>query len=119
MGESCAHEQLVCASCGRVVEMPRGEHGRPAGKEKPPADPLVGKFFHTWQDGKISMQGVVDKVVPVEPRRYMVTTFSWLTGADSQSKVVTLDEMSGWTFYASSKEMQDYYQHSYPGRHAP
>jgi len=46
---------------------PRKERGRAVSKPNRLTDPLVGKFFHTWKDGKISMQGVIDDVVSVEP----------------------------------------------------
>jgi len=62
----------------------------------------VGRFFHSFKDGKVQWQGVVLNVIGSV---CLVQLFSWLTGDDSNQVEVYLDETKNWSFYDSNEEM--------------
>jgi hypothetical protein len=78
-----------------------------------PTDSLVGRWFHSWKDGKIQWQGQV--VGEVAPQLYRVTTYEWFLGIDTTEHLIPLQRMvdEHWTFYNTDEEMRDYYQYRY------
>lgn len=76
-------------------------------------DKMVGLFFHTFDDkGELDRQGHID----FSPSKdmYMVTYFCWVLGEPYNTTLVSLEDMKGWYFYQSAKEMQSSYDHG-PG----
>lgn len=66
-------------------------------------DVLSGKWFHSFQDGAVNWQGQVLGRVGAD--RYMIRLYEWLAGTPTTQHIVTIDEMSEWTFYPTSEEM--------------
>lgn len=65
---------------------------------------LVGKWFHSLEDGKIKWQGrIID-----EPKEnmYQVELFSWLFGESTGYKLIDIDDMKGWLFYDTNADMK-------------
>ena len=54
----------------------------------------VGKWFHSYKDGMIHWQGEVLSE-PI-PGRYVVETYSWLTGAPWSQQTVSVADMADW-----------------------
>jgi hypothetical protein len=60
---------------------------------------LVGLYFHTFlKDNEIQWQGIV--VGNPQPGWYLVQLFEWLNGTDSNIKLVMMEDMLHWQFYA-------------------
>lgn len=69
----------------------------------------VGKWFHSYKDGMIHWQGEVLSE-PI-PGRYVVETYSWLTGAPWSQQTVSVADMADWSFYETDEDMNEaYYQ---------
>jgi hypothetical protein len=66
---------------------------------------LVGKFFHTFVDGKLSWQGVV--TAEPAPGYFLVRLFEWLCGHPSDEELVPIAQMVGWKFYDSAEDWRD------------
>ena len=67
---------------------------------------LVGKFFHTFEDGQLSRQGEV--LSRESEELFLVRFFSWIGGTESTQSLVTLSDMKEWTFYADDELMRYY-----------
>ena len=64
---------------------------------------LVGKFFHTFEDGKIQYQG---QILSSEPDNYfLVQYFSWIDGGTTNQELIPFSEMPGWKFYQTEEDM--------------
>lgn len=71
-----------------------------------PASPLVGRYFHTRDDGrKGRRQGKVTS--GIGPGVYLVQWFSWLDGAPNGEAVVAAGDMVGWSFWQSVADWRD------------
>ncbi len=70
---------------------------------------IVGRYFHSLKDGRISAQGEV--VSRPEPGWYLVTLFDWIVGEPSVCRLVRLEDMAGWLFYENSEMMCHAYQY--------
>lgn len=67
--------------------------------------PIVGLFFHSKEDGKISWQGQV--VGSCGYGYYIVQLMSWIHGGESNMKVVQLSDMAAdWDFFETAEEMR-------------
>lgn len=75
---------------------------------------LVGRFFHSFEDGEIDWQGEV--VGDIGDGRYLVALFSWLDGCSYKQQIVALNDMATWSFYDSSNDMNAAYARSRQGR---
>jgi hypothetical protein len=65
---------------------------------------LVGKYFHSWREGKLEWQG---KVVEVYGDTHiMVLLFEWTWGNPNGRKLVPLAQTAEWTFYETAKDMR-------------
>ncbi|MDF0673749.1 MAG: GIY-YIG nuclease family protein [Nitrospira sp.] len=69
---------------------------------------LVGKFFHSFKDGKICWQGYI--VADQADGYYLVQLFEWVLGDPSVQKVIHLGQMADWDFYGSTDEMYEAYE---------
>lgn len=58
---------------------------------------LVGKFFHSYKNGKISWQGHI--IQKLSDTKYLVQLFEWVMGEASDQVIVELDDMKDWKFY--------------------
>lgn len=68
---------------------------------------LVGKHFLSFSDSasmNVQWQGLI--IGRPEPMYYLVTTFSWIDGSDSSSRLVHIDQMKSWRFYSSSERLR-------------
>jgi len=70
---------------------------------------IVGRYFHTLKDGKISEQGEV--ISRPEAGWYLVTFFDWIVGEPYVCRLVRLEDMAGWFFYENSEMMRHAYQY--------
>lgn len=69
-------------------------------------DAMVGLFFHSRDEaGLIEWQGCVD--ARMGEGLYLVTTFSWFDGSDHNKKLIPLEDMRTWTFYADTEDMRE------------
>lgn len=69
--------------------------------------PLVGRWFHG--DHNRSWQGQI--IGHIGDDRFLVQLYDWLVGYESDQKIVTTEDMSGWTFYDTDSDMQHAYEH--------
>ncbi len=76
----------------------------PRSKEIAVETGFVGQFFHSRLDGKIKWQGHV--VSQIGPDRYLVQLASWLDGYPTERKIVSFDDMAGWSFYRTAHQMR-------------
>lgn len=85
----------------------------------PTREELVGKYFHTIEDGWVERQGRV--IASVTNTSYFVQWYSWIDGEESNKTIVHLSEMveGRWAFYDSSSEMDKAYQHEIGVRRRP
>lgn len=68
-------------------------------------DGLVGKFFHTFIDGKISWQGVV--TAEPAPGYFLVQLFDWFFGKPGDIEIIPISQMVGWTFYNDAEDWRE------------
>lgn len=73
------------------------------------ANPMVGSFFHSIEDGKIGWQGCI--AGRPEPGWYLVQLYDWVLGLPSGQELVKIEDMKGWMFYGSAEDMQHSYEH--------
>jgi hypothetical protein len=67
-------------------------------------DALIGKFYHTFQDGVLEQQGEI--LSCVAPGLYLVQTFEWLFGSPFDQRIEPVSNMVGWTLYSDHEDMQ-------------
>jgi hypothetical protein len=66
---------------------------------------LVGHYFHTFDDkGMVERQGFVS--AKAEPGLYLVQFLSWICGDWTNERLIRVDEMMAWNFYATDKDMR-------------
>lgn len=70
---------------------------------------LVGRWFHSLENGKISWQGVV--LGSPEPGIYLVQTFEWFTGDPGVCHLIRIEDMTSWLFYLDNEGMKYSYEH--------
>ncbi|MCX6966511.1 MAG: hypothetical protein NTZ46_01805 [Verrucomicrobia bacterium] len=81
----------------------------PRTSKKTLSEPLVGRFFHSIENGKVVWQGTV--IGRVSEEVYLVQLFEWLMGEPSDQRLVGVNEMTQWLFYSSQDEMTYSYEH--------
>jgi hypothetical protein len=65
---------------------------------------LLGKYFHSGsENSKIEWQGVV--IGEPHPGWYLVQLFDWASGQPSVQRLVPIEKMVGWLFYADAAPM--------------
>jgi len=74
------------------------------GKTQTTDTAFVGHFFHsfTLETGAIRWQGRV--LGTPEPGWYFVQLYDWLVGAPSTCRLVRIDTMESWDFYADADD---------------
>jgi hypothetical protein len=88
--------------------------GKAAAEKEMSRPPLVGKYFHSIEDGKVKWQGKVVAELPGD--RYLVQLFSWLSGDSTNREIINLGDMANWRFFsehsawieAGDKTFQEY-----------
>jgi len=70
---------------------------------------LLGRFFHSVEDGKIGWQGSI--VGNPEPGWYLVQLFGWLDGSPNVQRLMRIEDMREWLFYDDTEMMQFSYDH--------
>lgn len=75
---------------------------------------LQGKFFHSFKEKKVGWQGCV--ISEVRDGFFLVQLFEWITGTPSCQKLVRIEEMVGWDFYDTEKEMKNTYQNKWANK---
>lgn len=70
---------------------------------------LVGKCFHSIEDGKVTWQGTV--LSSPEPGYYLVMLFEWLTGSPDVCRLVRFEDIHDWLFYLNDEMMNFSYEH--------
>jgi hypothetical protein len=65
-------------------------------------DPLEGKYFHSFKDGRLHWQGRV--LHSMREGYYLVQLYSWLDGRPTNQQLVAYDSMLDWHFYTSHAE---------------
>jgi hypothetical protein len=80
--------------------------------KRDPERSLVRNFFHTWRTAEggervIEWQGCI--VAQPKPELCLVQLFSWVDGAPTERRLVALDKMLDWTFYANGEQMAEAY----------
>ena len=68
-------------------------------------DSLVGKFFHSFVDGKVSWQGIVN--AEPAPGFFLIQLFEWLCGHPSDQEIIPIDQMVGWRFYDDVEDWRE------------
>ena len=64
---------------------------------------LVGKYFHSFEGGKLCLQG---RVLSQESDGiYLVETYDWLVGQTYDMKLVRFEDMIGWKFYQTREDL--------------
>lgn len=74
--------------------------GHAAAEKKMNRPPLVGKYFHSVEEGKINWQGKILAELPGS--MYQIQLFSWLDGGATSQRLVTLADMRNWLFYETN-----------------
>lgn len=64
---------------------------------------LTGKWFHTFENGEIDLQGMI--VGKVSDQQYLCQLFSWLTGYPTTQIFKNVSDMSEWQFFDSGENM--------------
>ena len=70
---------------------------------------LIGKYFHTYEKDRktIRHQGVI--LARESEGVYLTQLFEWLMGEPSCQQLATLEEITDWTLYDSTEDMQRAY----------
>ncbi len=68
---------------------------------------LVGKFF--LGDDKRQWQGVIEG--EAAPGLFLVRTFSWITGGNSDQRLIDVKDMLDWVFFDDDEAMRNGYEH--------
>lgn len=90
---------------------------KPNAKPNHPADPMIGKHFHTLKDGKIHYQGQI--MSKVDDHHYIVDLFSFLSGMCTCQRLYALADMKDWLLYETQAEMMHSYDHGVASRMKP
>ena len=69
---------------------------------------LVGLWFHSYEidkNKKLNWQGQIVKKIAEDV--YLVQTYSWIDGGESDLKLVKLQDLMNWDFYNTDEEMRN------------
>ena len=85
-----------------------------AGKAVPSTDgdPLVSKWFHSFNGGDVRWQGQILGKAPVSDH-YLVQLYEWCGGFPSNQEMVSASSMVDWKFYDTDSAMRE----AYYGKH--
>jgi hypothetical protein len=70
-------------------------------------DLLVGKWFHSFEDGQLVSQGRI--LGRIKAGVYLAQLYCWRQGTPVHKVVVSAEKMQGWRFYASPEEITQTY----------
>lgn len=73
--------------------------------------PLVGQYFHSFQNEKIQWQGAV--IGNPESGWYLLQLCEWFFGEPVNRRLVRIEDMKNFIFYADSDEMKEAYDTKY------
>ena len=74
---------------------------------------FIGQYFHTYElddatgQLEVNYQGCIEGKVTDEV--YICQLFSFLTGKETNSIVVHVNNMKNWRFYKTPEQMRDFY----------
>ena len=74
-------------------------------KQTPNNDSLIGKYFHSFTDGKLSWQGRI--TAEPSPGYFLVQLYDWFCGSPNDKELVTVAQMVGWTFYDDADDWRE------------
>src|SRR5437773_9386052 len=106
--------QYVSASQLRTSSRP------PRHRRRASQDPLVGRFFHSFEPAEnhpdaptriVKWQGHI--LGRIDDHTYLVGLYSWLDGSSSTQHLQPLAGMADWQFYASHHDMNEWYEDIY------
>lgn len=69
---------------------------------------LVGKYFISFEGGKLCWQGWV--IAQVSNELYLIETFDWLESQPFDMRLVSIGGMADWRFYDSHETMIDHFR---------
>ena len=72
-------------------------------------DVLAGKCFHSFKDGKVSWQGIVNGRAYGD--LYLVTLFEWVGGEPHMQQLISIETMRSWFFYDDTESMRISYEY--------
>lgn len=65
---------------------------------------LVGKWFHSFKDGKLCCQGQI--LSQEQDGYFLVETYDWLCGESFNQQLVHFGDMVNWRFYQTDEDMR-------------
>src|SRR2546425_3195878 len=101
--------QYVSASQLRTPSRP------PRHRPRASKDPLVGRFFHSFEPKDqhpnaprpiVKWQGHI--LGRIDDHTYLVELFSWLDGSGGTQRLQALAGMADWQFYTRQDDMKDW-----------
>lgn len=72
--------------------------------------PLIGKFFHSVQADKTTIEWQGTITAEVAPGVFLLQLFDWMMGDKSNQKIMPVSDMVYWKIYDSAEEMNDSYE---------
>lgn len=69
---------------------------------------LVGKYFHSFEGGKVRLQGYVAS--QESEGLFLVETFDWCCGESFDFSLVKLADMLDWRFYETAEGMRFHWE---------
>lgn len=67
---------------------------------------LVGKYFLSFEDSKLCLQGRV--LSQESDGLYLVETYEWADGQTFDMRLVGLSDMVDWRFYQTNEDMKSH-----------
>ena len=67
---------------------------------------LTGLSFLSLEDGKPQWQGFI--IGKVTEDTFLVWFYSWLTGGQTDGKIIPVTEMSNWIFFNCDEDLREY-----------
>lgn len=77
----------------------------------PVKNPLVGRWFHSFDGDTVKCQGQI--LAMVSPDLFLVQFYEWFYGETSTQELIPLEQMKDWKFYDTDKDMKYTYEHVY------
>ena len=79
-------------------------------------DPLIGKWFHSFDKGKVVWQGQV--IGRINESYYTVQLYEWIFGGPNDIRVASIESMVSWVYYESSDDMIETYESKWQHVHS-
>lgn len=65
---------------------------------------LVGKWFHSFKDGKLCWQGQI--LSQEQDGFFLIETYDWVCGEAFSQQLVSFKDMVDWRFYRTDEDMK-------------